>query len=57
MEQDAPETVFYLPKRLTGSGLLGRFCCPVTDVTSASIRGIYTTRWSFLRHMRALSDG
>jgi hypothetical protein len=22
MEQDAPETVFYLPKRLTGSGLL-----------------------------------
>jgi hypothetical protein len=23
MEQDAPETVFYLPKRLTGSGLLG----------------------------------
>jgi hypothetical protein len=57
MEQDAPETVFYLPKRLTGSGLLGRFCCPVTDVTSASIRGIYTTRWSFLRHMRALSVG
>jgi hypothetical protein len=57
MEQDAPEEVFYLPKRLTGSELLG----PVLLVSdrrygrfnSRNLTVAPTFQW----HIRAISDG
>jgi len=56
MEQDAPEQVFYLPKRLTGSELVG----PVLLVSDRRY-GRFNSRnltvaLTFLRHISAISD-
>jgi hypothetical protein len=57
MEQDAPEQVFYLPKRLTGSELVG----PVLLVSDRRY-GRFNSRNltvapTFRRHIRAIRDG
>jgi hypothetical protein len=57
MEQDAPEQVFYLPKRLTGSELVG----PVLLVSDRRYERFKSRNLlvalTFRRHMRAISAG
>jgi hypothetical protein len=57
MEQDAPEQVFYLPKRLTGSGQVGSDLMAgdrrYERIKSRNLVVALTIR----RHMSAITDG